>query len=764
MITKNDIPSFTFQERFNKKKSIKLEKYWTEVINQLPLSRRNKILEKAKEFDPLNYIKKFNKLKTDINPVKYSFSKNSKSYGRLFGKNSLQGLPREFRSLLAKDYYYDVDFVSCHPNLLQQYCDKNAIRCDKLSYYNANRDSVFQDIYNLTGMERDDIKNLILTLLNGGDRDGLTATIPFLNDFKKEMTLIHEVIVKQNQKIYKQVKKTWGDNEPNINGKVVNRILCDLENDVMLTAVAFLTNKGYNIDCLIFDGFLIRIEDDKPISQDLFDITSVHIFEMTGYNLKIVVKPFDNIINLDVFEDDIPDVKIDLTNETTYFKDKVEFEKTHFKLMFPASYVTVLDNGELYFQTPENFHQSYSHKSTKLLKGEGDKATIVETPFTRYWITDENIRLYTKANFYPNKNKCPTDVYNLFKGFEAEKLPPINDINKINILIEPIIHQLKVIAQDNWEFIIIYLAFVIQYPEFKTNVNIIIAGKEGSGKNIIFDFFREKILGKDISAQTADSDCLFSRFSNIYVQKIFLQIDEVCKDDFTRKNIERLKNITTSATIKYEKKGFDEITINNYVNIVMTTNNDFVIPITQNDRRNVFFRCDETYVGNTEYFSNLGSHIYKDEVARAFYEYLLSYNLSNIFNVYQVEGGLQFIRPKTEFSEELRNICLSPIYRFYSALTCYTYNTDCINDEFNDEELYINIKASRLYSTYTEWFSRCNYNLKPYTLTKFFIDIKKIEGITNKRKNDGMIYIIEKNKLKEYLIETKSYDEDAFIC
>lgn len=768
MIIKNDLISFTYNEYIDIKKANILINNFEKIITQLPEQRQKKINENKKEFDFLNSLKKIVKNKNGCNPVKYSFSKLSKYYGRLFAKSaSLQGLPREFRSILAKDNYYDIDFVSCHPNLLEQYCEKQGIKCDKLSYYNRNRDEIFNELKTTIDYNREESKNLFLTFLNGGYKEGLTYMNDFLKDFKDEMTLIHKLIVQLNPKIYKQVKRSFGENEPNLNGKLINRILCNLENEVMLTAVEYLMNKGYNIDCFIFDGFLIRIEDNKVVNQELLDNTSQYVYEKTSYNLKLVNKPFDDIINLNEFYENInneQDKEQEKINEITYYKDKENFEKTHFKIMYPPSYVSIDNEGELYIQQTEKFHQSYSHISTKVLRGEGDKSYIDEVQFTKVWIYDKNIRVYDKADFYPNKLKCPNNVYNLYKGFKAEKYEPINNEERINELIEPIINQLKIIAQENYEFLIVYYAFIIQHPELKTNVNIIICGKDGCGKSIINDFFRKKILGEELSSQTADTEDLFSRFSNIFVKKLFIQIDEVSIEDFNKKKLEKLKNITTCNTIKYEKKGFDEITINNYANLVMTTNNDFVIPISQTDRRNIFFKSLETYVGNHKYWNEFSKHLNKEEVARAFYEYLLNYDLSSILDGINIENGLQSIKPVNSFTNELKALCLQTIYRFYSALTSYIYETNnFIKEEYSDQNRYIIINASNLYEIYSNWYIKCGFNNKPSTLTKFFIDIKKIDGISKNKNKDYNIYIIDKKKVKEYLETNKLYDEDAYI-
>jgi catabolite regulation protein CreA len=64
-----------------------------------------------------------------------------------------------------------------------------------------------------------------------------------------------------------------------------------------------------------------------------------------------------------------------------------------------------------------------------------------------------------------------------------------------------------------------------------------------------------------------------------------------------------------------------DVLCNNYCNTIMTTNNDFTIPISQTDRRNVFFKASDTHKQDEVYFKKLASTFKKQDVARAFYEY-----------------------------------------------------------------------------------------------------------------------------------------------
>ena len=187
----------------------------------------------------------------------------------------------------------------------------------------------------------------------------------------------------------------------------------------------------------------------------------------------------------------------------------------------------------------------------------------------------------------------------------------------------------------------------------------------------------------------------------------------------------------------------------------MTTNNDFTIPISQTDRRNVFFKASSTYKQNSEYFNKLSSIFKKENIARAFYEYLLNYKISD--GEWDEDEGLQKLRPITEFYKETKMMNLPFIYRFLSSL-CY-YNKYCNEDDGYITDTDIMIKSNKLYFIYDNWFKECNFNTKVSSLVKFGKDLTNIKIIEKKRKNDGDYYYVNKNELLEYLQTNNLFDE-----
>jgi len=172
----------------------KIVQNWSDIFKQLPEKRQEGIKKYTEEtgYDPILSLKKLLKQKSNIIHTKYSFSKNLVSYGRLFSKTpSLSSMPREIRNTLAYKCYYDIDFVNCHPMILSQYCNKNNIRCDMLDSYIKNRNKILDDICKENKIERDDAKQLVLALMNGGKGNNFADNDEtFLGKFKIEMKTV----------------------------------------------------------------------------------------------------------------------------------------------------------------------------------------------------------------------------------------------------------------------------------------------------------------------------------------------------------------------------------------------------------------------------------------------------------------------------------------------------------------------------------------------------------------------------------------------
>lgn len=117
----------------------------------------------------------------------------------------------------------------------------------------------------------------------------------------------------------------------------------------------------------------------------------------------------------------------------------------------------------------------------------GDEKSV-RCPFVKRWLDDEEKRTYRTMGVYPKE--CPVDVYNKWEDFDIKK-----KINKKSIPngegdAQPFIDLLWDLSgseQNSYEYILKWLAYLVQYPEEKPQTAIGIKGKYGIGM-ISIDF------------------------------------------------------------------------------------------------------------------------------------------------------------------------------------------------------------------------------------------------------------------------------------
>lgn len=145
--------------------------------------------------------------------------------------------------------------------------------------------------------------------------------------------------------------------------------------------------------------------------------------------------------------------------------------------------------------------------------------------FINRWLDDENKKTYTELNLGPFIRNAQ-HIYNVWGGFAAEKLPPIDDDALIAELIQPIWNHLSdVVTRANeihTGYIMDFLANIIQNPGQRATEAIQLCGENAYCKQIIFDFFREKVLGKTCSLVRG-----IAHFKNMQFDmhpKVFMQV------------------------------------------------------------------------------------------------------------------------------------------------------------------------------------------------------------------------------------------------
>ena len=214
------------------------------------------------------------------------------------------------KSALCSKIYYDLDVVNSHPAMLRSILHSYGIECDCINSYVMSRDILIDILIKESGLTRDDIKTLICRIFYGGtvkafmNERNIEEMPSFFQDLEDELKSVRTELLNKPElldyRIEARTRKSankW-DNE---DGTALALFLMTHECNVLMVMYNTLTKINDKfIGALIHDGMHIdkNIADDYGIDK-LIDYTQKCIKHQTGFDLKLKIKDFASVPELD---------------------------------------------------------------------------------------------------------------------------------------------------------------------------------------------------------------------------------------------------------------------------------------------------------------------------------------------------------------------------------------------------------------------------------------------------------------------------------
>ncbi|MBL4839661.1 MAG: hypothetical protein GYB52_09790 [Rhodospirillales bacterium] len=265
----------------------------------------------------------------------------------------------------------------------------------------------------------------------------------------------------------------------------------------------------------------------------------------------------------------------------------------------------------LNFMPVDAFHAWFANQEQKLSK---DKWVS----WSKIWFKDQERRQYRGVSFAPG-GMPPSGYYNLWRGFS---LPADYEDceKKCDIFLDHVRTNIAGGDETNFRFMIGWAAHMLQKPTDRIGISIVLRGGQGSGKTVF-----GKVIGKlieDHYALVDDPRYVVGNFNAHLASTLLLQADEgFWAGD---KHAEgRLKGLVTSEYHMIERKGVDPFRVRNFVHLLVTSNNDWVIPAGHDERRFAVFDVANHAQQNRAYFAAMF-----EQLEAGGYEALLGYLLS----------------------------------------------------------------------------------------------------------------------------------------
>ena len=264
--------------------------------------------------------------------------------------------------------------------------------------------------------------------------------------------------------------------------------------------------------------------------------------------------------------------------------------------------------------------------------GEPRKEKI--SPFNLWleWIDRKEVE---RVEFDPRTNKENKSIFNIWRGFEISK-EVSEEFNDNEAL--PILNHIKYIwckgNEESFNYVMCYLAHIIQKPHIKTAVCLALKSEQGAGKGIIIKLM-EQIIGDTHFSQNSNAEHLFGDFNGLIEGKILINLDEAFWGG--NKKLEgQIKNKITEGKQSINKKNINHYNINDFCNYIITTNNDWFAGVEEGDRRYFCLELDNKYAGRAdkeknEYYKPL-LEVRPEAFAKILYNWDISDFSPRVFN------------------------------------------------------------------------------------------------------------------------------------
>lgn len=645
--------------------------------------------------------------------AKYKHTKD-RTNGRMYGdQSSIQNCVKNIRNFLIDGLTTDIDMVNAHPVILYHLCNKYDYECPNLKNIVENRKETMNRVMEQTALNYNEVKKLILTATNTNKK--IASQSQFVINYSNEMRGIQKLLL--DNKDFNYVKE-YAKKDSNFEGSFINHILCIEENIILSHIRTWCDLNELQIHSLFFDGLMVSGLHTDSILPDI----EKYILDNYGYEIKLSIKPCDTTLEL---PDDYEPPKM-----ITYKDVKEQFEKTNCQV---SDVFIVEHNNSIREFKWSNF--IIYHKGLKFLDDKRKKQD-----FLKCWSEDEDRRRYDDFGCYPKE--CPKNIYNLWKPFDISILPDSEPDEECKKAYEYFLNHINVLCgyeQKIYDFVMMWLSQMLQYPENKT-IELIFLSQEGTGKGLLLAILKT-ILGNHRVFETTDPQRdVFGNFNGLMKEAFLVCFNESNKSNFYNQN-DKKKALITDAVITINQKSLPTITCNSFHRFITFTNNSD--PSIKNVRRDLFIRCSDDKIADTEYFME-GFAIAKNKThCKYIYDQLMKYPTKPFINVNDI--------PETEDDIEFLEATEPPIKRFLKWLW--------LNNKYQIEETYQTEEFLRKYND----FRRDILQFQPVSSHKMGADIRfyKYKGIIKGHKNNKRIWTCMFQVLKK---ELKIDENTAIIC
>jgi len=284
------------------------------------------------------------------------------------------------------------------------------------------------------------------------------------------------------------------------------------------------------------------------------------------------------------------------------------------------------EQGELAFFDRNSFLLSMANRRVWVDTPEGRKKIAVAPR----WLEWEKRREFRDVEFFPLTYREiledeQREVFNLWRGFSVspDTSPQAERARKYSIFRDHLRTNIASGDEEIFRWLWTWFANLVQRPRDRPGTALVLRGRMGTGKTKVGE-----VIGSLFEAHYClvdDPRYLVGQFNAHMESSLLLQVDEGFWAGDKRAE-GRLKGLVTSTKQMMERKGADSVEISNYVRLIFTSNESWVIPAGVDERRFCVLDVAPHVAQNHDYFAEMDRQL-KNGGREALFADLLAYDL-----------------------------------------------------------------------------------------------------------------------------------------
>jgi len=263
-----------------------------------------------------------------------------------------------------------------------------------------------------------------------------------------------------------------------------------------------------------------------------------------------------------------------------------------------------------------------------------------------HWLESPGRRQYHGLEFTPappGVDETRTGFFNLWRGFEVEAKA---DVALAQPWLDHVFENVSGGRQNYFDWVVSWFAWMVQRPRQRLGTSLVLRGGQGAGKTIT-----GKIVGSLFPANYFLIDeprYLVGQFNAHLASCLLLQADEgFWAGDKQAEG--RIKGLVTSEFQMIEYKGVDPVRLPNYLSLMISSNEEWVVPAGLRERRFAVLDVAAAKLQDHGYFGKL-AELYRRPEAKA--------ALLHTLATWKIDESLVRKVPSTEalWSQKLRSL------------------------------------------------------------------------------------------------------------